>query len=100
MQGFCASRERRIDRLLRTRNQYRNGGMSIIYIGFALLIICFVTSLTVDVGRIRVAKGEVQTAADAAAMGAALVIPNIDLLGNWHFSNVDQTAIDLGTANL
>ena len=86
----------------RNEKREKNRGMAVLYIGIAILAVFGVISLAVDVGRIRVAKGQVQTAADAAAMAAALSIPKIDLSGgnSFDFDDVDQQAVSLASVNV
>jgi len=74
-------------------------GISIIYILFALPVLLLMISLAIDIGRIRVTRGEVQTGADAGALGAAMTFPKLDLIGGWDFLDCDQTALDLAAAN-
>ena len=46
-------------------------GLSIIFVVIALVVLIGFVSLAVDVGRVRLAKAELQTAADAAALAGA-----------------------------
>jgi hypothetical protein len=49
--------------------------MAILYIGAILLLLIGFVSLAVDIGRVRLARAQVQTAADAAARAGAVSLP-------------------------
>src|SRR5438876_4876702 len=50
---------------------------SIVYVGVVLFAMLAVVSLAVDMGRLRVARVQLQTAADASALAGAQQVPNI-----------------------
>lgn len=82
-------------------------GVSIVYIAVLLTFVMFgIVSFAVDVGRIRVAKGQLQTSADAAAMAAALNLPLISLPapGNannvFDFDDIDDIAVGIAADNI
>src|SRR5947207_2589102 len=62
-------------RRLRPRDRTRQRGMTIVYIMFALIALFAVVSLAVDLGRVRDAKAELSTAADAAALAGVEPLP-------------------------
>ena len=81
------------------RHLSRNG-LSFVYVIIMMMAIIGVLSLSVDIGRIRVAKGQLQTASDAAAMGAAMTLPLLDTVsGSWDFTDIDNVAVQLANAN-
>src|SRR5205814_6537284 len=49
----------------------RHGGISLVWMGFCLLALIGIVSLAVDMGRVRLAREQLQTAADAGARGGA-----------------------------
>jgi Flp pilus assembly protein TadG len=53
-------------------------GASLIYIGIAMFAITGIVSMGVDIGWIRVARSQLQTAADASALAGALSLPDAD----------------------
>ena len=65
--------------LLRWRKRMRfmkkwfkfEGGQSIVLVAFAIAMLCGVAALVVDTGMVSVAQGQLQNAADAAALAAA-----------------------------
>src|SRR5687768_16951228 len=54
--------------LRRTRTQYRRRGVAIFYGTIALFVLIAFASLSVDFGRVQLARSELQTAIDAAAL--------------------------------
>ena len=52
------------------------GGQSIILVAFAIAMLCGVAALVVDTGTVSVAQGQLQNAADAAALAAANDLPS------------------------
>src|SRR5690242_19000059 len=50
-------------------------GISLVLVGFALVVLVGFVSLAVDIGRLRLANAELQTAADAAARAGAFALP-------------------------
>lgn len=52
------------------------GGQSIILVAFAIAMLCGVAALVVDTGMVSVAQGQLQNAADAAALAAANDLPS------------------------
>src|SRR4051794_2637202 len=53
-------------------------GASIVYIGIMMFVICGFVSMGVDIGWIRVARNQMQTAADSATLAGALSLPDAD----------------------
>jgi Flp pilus assembly protein TadG len=66
------SRTRRRGSRVRSRNRL---GVSIVLVGVVLVTLVAFVSLAVDVGRMRLANAEVETAADAAARAGAWSLP-------------------------
>lgn len=54
----------------------REHGQSIILVAIAITMLCGVVALVVDVGRVSVSQGQLQNAADAAALAAARELPS------------------------
>ena len=52
------------------------GGQSIILVAFAIAMLCGVAALVVDTGMVSVTQGQLQNAADAAALAAANDLPS------------------------
>lgn len=52
------------------------GGQSIILVAFAIAMLCGVAALVVDIGTVSVSQGQLQNAADAAALAAANDLPS------------------------
>lgn len=71
----------------------RERGLSIIYVVMLLLILCFFVSIGVDMGRVRVAKSQLQTAADAAVLAGVQALPSAD-----HDDAIDQ-AVEVAARN-
>jgi hypothetical protein len=65
----------RVARRRHPRRPHPRRGLSIIYVGVFLLVLIGVVSLAVDVGRVRLARAQVQNATDAAAHAAARSLP-------------------------
>jgi len=60
----------------RSRSSSRDRrGISLILVGFALIVLVGFVSLAVDIGRLRLANAQLQTAADAAARAGAFSLP-------------------------
>jgi Flp pilus assembly protein TadG len=72
-----AAKLRRLSRRPRRRSRDRQGA-SIVYIGIMMFVICGFVSMGVDIGWIRVARNQMQTAADSAALAGALSLPDSD----------------------
>ena len=53
-------------------------GMSVLYIVLILIILIFFVSIGVDMGRVRTARSQLQTAADAAAFAGVQKLPSAD----------------------
>lgn len=73
----------------------KNGksGVSIVYMVVAMSSMLMLASLAVDLGRVQVAKTELQRAADAAARAGAGALPN-------GFGSAQNAAMDIAAANL
>ena len=54
----------------------REGGQSIILVALAITLLCGVAAIVVDVGMVSVSQGNMQNAADAAALAAARDLPS------------------------
>lgn len=54
----------------------REGGQSIILVALAITLLCGVAAIVVDVGMVSVSEGNLQNAADAAALAAARDLPS------------------------
>ena len=67
----AAHRTVRPSRARRRRRPPQRRGLSIVLVGMVLIILIAFASLAVDVGRVRLAKVQLQTAADSAAAAAA-----------------------------
>jgi Flp pilus assembly protein TadG len=68
-------------------------GVSVVYIGVAMLALFALASLAVDLGRVRTCHEQLQNGADAAALAAAVQLPTVD------FAGINQTAIDVAAKN-
>ena len=62
-----------------TRGPRRRRGISVVYVAPLLILLFAMISLAVDMGRVRTSKAQLSTAADAAALAAAPVLPAADL---------------------
>lgn len=69
----------------------REQGQSILLVAIAITMLCGVVATVVDVGRVSVAQGQVQNAADAAALAAAQDLPSA--------STAKATAVKYAKAN-
>src|SRR6266702_1058492 len=73
MDAFGELREKMRLRILRKNNK----GIAVIFLAIAIVVLCAFVGLAVDIGYMYVAKGQLQNAADAAALaGAARIKPN------------------------
>ncbi|MBC8107112.1 MAG: hypothetical protein H7Z14_11020 [Anaerolineae bacterium] len=72
-----ARKLRRLSCRIARRSRDRQGA-SIVYIGIAMFVIAGIVSMGVDIGWIRVARSQLQTAADSSALAGALSLPDAD----------------------
>ena len=75
---MAAKLRRLSSRYLSKQIRIRRRGASIIYIVVAMFVITGIVSFGVDVGWVRVARNQVQTAANASALAGALSLPDAD----------------------
>lgn len=66
-------------RLQLSRRRYSRHGVSLVYVSIALVALCGLTSLAVDVGRVLLVKAELRQAADAAVRHAAHGLAQYDI---------------------
>jgi len=71
-------------------------GQSTIIIALAIVVLCGVTALVVDTGTAYVQKGQLQTAADAAALAAAHELPNATKAKNEAAVYAEKNGVDAG----
>ena len=50
-------------------------GQSIVMIAMSLVVLCGMAAIAVDIGRVSVERGQLQNAADAAALAGAAALP-------------------------
>lgn len=79
-------------RRARFRRMFRRG-VSIVYVGVAMITLFGLASLAVDLGRVRTCHEQLQNAADAATLAAVNELPTVD------FGTITQTAIDVAGEN-
>lgn len=76
----------------RTRSRSDRGGFALVWLALVLVVLLGVTALVIDLGRLHVARTELQGAADAAARAAAWHVP-----GN--LTRANNEAISIAAAN-
>lgn len=66
------------ERLMRTLKKWfkRECGQSVLIVVLCIAMLCGIAALVVDVGQVTVAQGQLQNAADAAALAAAKSLPD------------------------
>src|SRR5215207_2484007 len=79
----------------------RRRGVSILFVIIFLVVLIAFVSLAVDVGRVRLARAELQTAADAAARAGARSLPasNQAVVGEATYAGTQNPVIDSEDAN-
>jgi Flp pilus assembly protein TadG len=82
-----------VTRAPRFKSHRPRRGVSIIYVGIAMLVLIGIVSLAVDLGRVRMVRAQMQAATDAAAFAAVMEMPAVD------FNAVEDAAIDIAAAN-
>jgi hypothetical protein len=88
-------RDRLIDRSAAAR-VVRRRGVSILFVIIFLVVLIAFVSLAVDIGRVRLARAELQTAADAAARAGARSLPasNQAVLSEATYAGTQNPVID------
>lgn len=74
----------------------RETGQSTIIIALAIVVLCGVAALVVDTGMAYVEKGQLQTAADAAALAAAHDLPSVSTAKNTAIRYAEKNGIEPG----
>ena len=72
----------------------RQQGMITVYVALALMVLLGMAALTIDIGRLVLAKQELQDMADAAALASAATLRE-----GMDVERAKQTAIDMAAAN-
>lgn len=78
-------------------SRFRRRGLSVIYIVLIVILLAGIVSLAVDMGRVRLARSELQTAADAAARAGAQSLPvsSQDAIDRADEAALDNKVIDV-----
>ncbi len=87
---WVAISDARRARLRRTSRR----GVSIVYVGVAMLTLIGMVSLAVDLGRVRSTHEQLQNAADAGALAGVDTLPDNDT------KTTDQTVVGIGAKNI
>lgn len=74
----------------------RNRGVALVWVGLSLVVLVGFVALGIDMGRIKLAKTELQTAADAAARAACWPIPQLQFTEGMSRSQAVINSNDAG----